>query len=123
MAKTTFGTNGQKKNRIAFCGLYCEECGRYERGKCPGCSMNEKATWCAVRKCCLENDYDSCADCTTFASAMDCRKFNNPVSKIFGFIFNSDRGKCIAYIKKNGYPAYAEQMDKLGRMSMKRKED
>ena len=120
MAKTTFGTDGLKSGNIAYCGLYCEECGRYKKEKCPGCEKNEKASWCSIRKCCMENSYRSCAECTSFSEPMECKKFNNPISKVIGFVFRSDRNKCISYIKKNGYAAYASHMDKLGRMSMKR---
>jgi hypothetical protein len=109
-----------KIGNIAYCGLYCENCGKYSKGKCPGCAGNEKATWCGVRKCCVENGYKSCADCATFADPMKCTQFNNPISKVIGFILRSDRGKCIQYIKKNGYGAFSSHMDQIDRMSMKR---
>lgn len=121
MAKTTFGTDGSKSSNIAFCGLYCEACGKYTKGKCPGCEKNEKASWCAIRKCCMDNSYRSCAECATFSNPMDCKKYNNPIAKVIGFLFNSDRSKGIEYIRKNGYGAFSKQMDELGRMSMKRK--
>ena len=40
---------------VAFCGLYCGACKAYLKERCPGCHDNEKATWCKVRTCCLEN--------------------------------------------------------------------
>ncbi|MBN2144478.1 MAG: DUF3795 domain-containing protein, partial [Candidatus Aureabacteria bacterium] len=51
---------------VAFCGLYCGACGRYLKNKCPGCVGNEKAAWCSVRTCCLENHFSSCAECRDF---------------------------------------------------------
>lgn len=120
MGKTVSGAEGSKSNNIAFCGLYCEECGKYKKEKCPGCAKNERASWCTVRKCCMENSYRSCAECTAFPDPMECSIFNNPVSKVIGFLFNSHRGKCIQYIKKNGYGAFSSHMEGLGRMSMKR---
>ncbi len=95
------------KNLIAYCGLYCGACKKYLKGTCPGCKENVKATWCKVRSCCIENIYLSCADCTTFSSAKDCKKFNNIFSKFFALIFKSDRNACINHIKDNGYNSYA----------------
>ena len=94
---------------IAFCGLYCGACRSYLNGKCPGCRDNVKATWCKVRTCCLENRLQSCADCNTI-EPMECRKYNNFISKVFGVLFNSDRPACIENIKAIGYQAFAEEM-------------
>jgi hypothetical protein len=109
------------KGLVAFCGLYCGECKAYKKRKCQGCKKNEKALWCKVRKCCLENGKLSCADCRIVASATDCRKFNNIFSKLFGFIFRSDRQACINMIKEKGYEAYAAEMAKRRKHSMKKK--
>lgn len=105
---------------IAYCGLYCEACGKYMKGKCPGCAKNEKATWCGVRNCCIGNGFKSCADCRTFSDPFECKEFHNPISRVIGFIFRSDRRGCIEYIKNNGYDAFAKHMAGQGRMSMKR---
>ncbi|MCX6761958.1 MAG: DUF3795 domain-containing protein [Candidatus Moranbacteria bacterium] len=109
------------KNLIAYCGLYCGECGRYLKGKCPGCQKNAKATWCKIRKCCIESGKLSCADCTVHATASECKKFNNMISKLFAFIFGSDREACINMIKEKGYDGYAEEMTKRGAQSLKKK--
>lgn len=109
------------KNLVAFCGLYCGECKAYKKGKCPCCQKNEKATWCKVRSCCLENGICSCADCKTFANVSDCKKFNNFFSKLFAFVFGSDRKACINMIKEKGYEAYAEEMTKRGSQTIKKK--
>lgn len=105
---------------IAYCGLYCEACKRYINGKCPRCGKNEKASWCGIRKCCINNEYKSCADCATYNDPDECKQFNNWISRVIGFLFRSDRRGCIEYIKKNGYEQYAEYMSSEGRMSMKR---
>lgn len=109
------------KNLIAYCGLYCGECKAYKIGKCPGCQKNEKASWCKVRKCCIEGGKLSCADCKVYASASECKKFNNIISKLFSLIFGSDRQACINMIKEKGYDGYAEEMSKRGAQSLKRK--
>ena len=95
---------------IAYCGLYCGACGKYTKGSCPGCVENSKATWCKVRSCCMEHSYKSCADCTQYTNAMNCKKFNNFISKIFAVVLRSDRQACIAMIKEKGYENFAAYM-------------
>ena len=94
---------------IAACGLYCGACPRYTKGKCPGCAKYDKATWCGVRKCCREHGYLSCADCTLMPLE-ECRKFNNFMAKIFGFIFRSDRHGCIRRLREAGPEQFVKEM-------------
>jgi hypothetical protein len=105
---------------VAYCGLYCGACRAYRKGRCPGCAENEKAGWCKIRACCIENDYTSCAACTQFANVADCKKFDNFLAKVFGFVFRSDRKACIARIKEIGAEAYAAEMAAQGRQSIRR---
>ena len=98
------------KELVAYCGLYCGACGRYLSGKCPGCKKNEKASWCAPRKCCIEKGYLSCAECEEFSDQNECKKFNNFISKIFKVIFGSNRRACLRRIKEIGYENYAKEM-------------
>jgi len=105
---------------IAYCGLYCGACRRYTSGKCPGCHDNVKATWCRLRSCCMENNIASCADCKTVGHAQ-CEYFNNFMGKLFGVLFNSDRGKCIERIKEVGYLAYSVEMAEKGAQTIKRR--
>ena len=106
-------------NLIAFCGLYCGSCKSYLNGKCPGCRDNVKATWCKIRECCQENNLKSCADCNS-VELMECKKFNNFISKAFGYIFNSDRPACIYRIRETGYDDYAIEMAVSRRQTIKR---
>jgi len=69
----------------------------------------------------MENGRMSCADCQVFATASECKKFNNIFSKLFGFIFGSDRQASVDMIKEKGYEAYAEEMTKRGTHSAKKK--
>jgi hypothetical protein len=107
-------------NLIAYCGLYCAACRGYLKGSCPGCQKNEKATWCKVRSCCINNNYQSCTDCKEFSNSMDCRKYNNFMSKTFGFIFRSDRAACITKIKELGYENFAVYMTENKLQTIKR---
>jgi hypothetical protein len=105
---------------VAYCGLYCGACGSYLKEKCPGCHENEKAKWCAIRTCCADNGYLSCADCKEFENPADCKKFNNLMAKIFGLIFRSDRLACIRQIKELGVQGHADKMAAIRRQSIKR---
>jgi len=105
---------------VAYCGLYCGACRRYLSDKCPGCRENQKATWCKLRTCGIENGYASCAECTAFSDPKECRKFNNFMSTLFGFIFRSDRAACIRQIRELGIQAHADRMSALGQHTIKR---
>jgi len=98
---------------VAACGLYCGECRMYLNGKCEGCKNNIKAEkWCKVKNCCKENSYKSCAECNTYTDVNSCKKFNNFFSKLFAFLFGSDRKWCIEEIRKTDYEQYIEKMHK-----------
>jgi hypothetical protein len=105
---------------VAKCGLYCAACPKFAQNKCAGCHENQKAGWCKVRTCCLENGYASCADCNTFTDPVACKKYHNIMGRLFGLIFNSDRARCIQEIKSLGYESFACQMAKRKRMTFKR---
>ncbi len=106
---------------IAMCGLYCGACPRFLKEKCSGCLKNKKASWCKLRTCCIEKNIPSCADCDEFEAAINCKKYNNFMAKMFGFIFNSDRAACISKIKEIGYENFAERMYENRQMTFKRK--
>lgn len=108
------------ENLVSFCGLYCGACRRYLEEKCKGCRENLKAAWCQVRSCCLKNQFGSCADCRDFTEVNDCRKFNNFISKLFGFLFRSDRRAGIQLIKKAGKKQFAEKMALASTHAMRR---
>lgn len=105
---------------VAYCGLYCGACGAYLKERCPGCHGNEKATWCKVRRCCLERHFSSCAECTEFPNAMDCRKYNNFMSRMVGMLLRSDRAACIRQIREVGVGRHAEKMASTGRQTIRK---
>jgi hypothetical protein len=106
---------------VSYCGLYCGACPSYKKGRCPGCAGNDKAAWCKVRSCNIQKCLTSCADCDEFEEVNDCKKFNNFISKMFALVLNSNRRKGILFIKSNGREAFAENMIKLDRVSLKRR--
>lgn len=109
-----------KIDLLAACGLYCGECGKYKKGKCEGCAKNEKATWCKIRLCNIENSYKTCAECTKYSDVNDCKYFNNIFSKFFSLVFKSDRKASIEMIKNSGPDAYISEMEKRGKMVCER---
>ena len=105
---------------VAYCGLYCGACKRYLKGGCPGCHETEKAKWCRIRVCCMDNQYASCADCKEFQNPDDCKKFNNLIARIFAIVFRSNRTACIEQIRELGIEGHANKMTEHRRMSIKR---
>lgn len=95
-------------NLIAACGLYCGACRKYLAEKCPGCRVNEAASWCKIRKCVRDNGFHSCAECNM--KVAECKTYSNFMAKLFAFIFRSDRPACIRFIKEHGEQAYADEM-------------
>lgn len=109
-----------KQELVSYCGLYCGNCKKFKKGKCQGCQSNSSATWCKVRTCNIDNKYKSCADCI-YPGINDCKKFNNPLAKLFGLVFNSDRAASIQMIKNEDYTTFVNQMIETGKMSVPRR--
>lgn len=105
---------------VAYCGLYCGECGKLKKGKCVGCYGNEKAAWCEIRKCCRENGYVTCADCKIIP-LQECKKYNNLFAKVIGFVTSTDRSKCIHRINEVGAEVFAKEMGEKKKMSIKKR--
>jgi len=105
---------------IAACGLYCGACGKFKKGKCPGCAGNEKASWCTVRTCCKEKNIATCAECDEFSDCRQCAKHNNFISRMIGLVLRSNRSACIRRIKEVGPVAYAQEMSEKNMQSIKK---
>ena len=105
---------------VSYCGLYCGSCSKYIKGKCEGCAKNEKATWCKIRKCCIEKGISFCAQCDAYSDLKDCKMFDNFVARMFEFVFKSDRKAGIKMIKETGYEDFAKFMTENKLVSMKK---
>ena len=105
---------------VAYCGLYCGACKSYLKGRCDGCHKNDKATWCSVRTCCRAGRLSSCAACADHPDPRQCAKFNNFMSRVFAFVFSSDRPACVAQIQRLGLEGHAESMARLRLQSIRR---
>ena len=95
---------------VSACGLYCGNCHKYRKGSCPGCAENDKASWCQIRGCVAQRGLSTCSGCQDFEDVDECRKFNNFVSRLFSFIFRSDRKASLKMIGEVGLPEYARKM-------------
>lgn len=105
---------------VACCGLYCGACKSYLHSKCRGCRENAKAAWCKVRSCCLEQQITTCAECSAFPNTTACNRYNNFISRLFGWVFDSDRAACIAQIKRIGLGGHAKAMAETKARTIKR---
>ncbi len=114
MTKTIY-----KLDWVAKCGVYCGNCKRLQAGKCGGCLENEKAGWCKIRSCCLENGLDTCADCSV-SNPRECSKYQNLIASAFAFIFRSDRPASIDYIRKHGRRAFISLMTEQKQMVIRK---
>lgn len=104
---------------VAYCGLYCGACKKYINSRCEGCYNNEKANWCEIRKCCIEHNYNTCADCQ-MTSSRECKKYNNIFARVISFILRTDRSKCIERIKEIGMEQFAIEMKNARCRSIKK---
>jgi len=60
--------NGEAKNLIGCCGLYCGLCSKYQSkapSRCIGCRLGEQHSWCSIWNCCVKkHGFESCTDCS-----------------------------------------------------------
>ena len=92
---------------VAYCGLYCGSCGSYRRGRCKGCLDGGGYSSCKVRASCIERGHRTCAECD---ECPDCRILDNFISKVFGFVFRTNRKANLRAIKEKDIEAWAEEM-------------
>jgi hypothetical protein len=60
--------NGEAKNLIGCCGLYCGLCNKYQSkapSRCIGCKSGEQHAWCSIWNCCAKkHGFETCAECS-----------------------------------------------------------
>ncbi len=95
---------------LAYCGLVCSDCGAFTKGKCQGCHSDKPMNLgCKVKPCSQEKNCTTCANCGDFEDLKECKKLNNFISKIFGFIFRSDRIGNLNRIREIGLDKFKEE--------------
>jgi hypothetical protein len=101
--------------QVACCGLVCSECGAFKKKRCQGCHSDRPMFRnCPVKKCVMECSHATCADCAEFADLKQCGKLHNWISRIFGFIFRSDRIGNLMSIRSQGFDSFKSQHSKQG---------
>jgi hypothetical protein len=73
-----------------------------------------------VRSCGIAAGYSTCADCAQHADPRECGKYHNWISRIFGFVFRSNRAACIDRVRVVGREEFAREMTQRGRHSLPR---
>ena len=101
------------KIELGCCGAYCRTCKEYIKRACKGCKIgydtNERditKAKCAVKVCCIEKGYSTCADCGTFN---DCTIVNSFYNKN-GYKYSKYRQNTL-YIKEHGYEEFMKVSD------------
>ena len=95
---------------IAYCGLCCTNCGAFKKGRCKGCQSEKPMNRnCKMKKCAIEHNYTTCAECSDFENFKDCKKLNNLISKFFGFVVGTDRIGNLQRIKEIGIEKFKEE--------------
>ena len=114
------------KNLVSRCGFNCEACSIFVKGKCKGCKGNTPDcavgyNACKVRPCCIKNGYSTCAECTKFKSAKDCKDYNPFMIRFGEFISQTCRWKGIEMIKEKGENGFLDFMREKNWVTMKRR--
>lgn len=107
------GQENGSKAIVACCGLVCSECGAFKKSRCQGCH-SEKPMFknCPVKKCVSDNSFKTCAQCGAYSNLKQCRKLHNPISRIFGFIFRTNRIGNLEQIRADGFEKFADCLRK-----------
>ena len=102
-------------NLVSYCGFYCGACPTFIKGKCEGCkgdspkcAVGYKA--CKVRPCCIDNEYNSCAECKKYNSVKDCKIYNPFLIRLGQFLTRTNRRKGIEIIKEKGEVEFVKFM-------------
>jgi hypothetical protein len=101
------------ETRVAACGLFCGNCGKLQRGRCEGCVVQPGLRRCRIRACAFERGFATCAECEEMET---CKILNNFISKIFGFIFRSDRMGGLRMIRDEGMEKFIAFKTAQGKM-------
>ncbi|HEY9167508.1 MAG TPA: DUF3795 domain-containing protein [Candidatus Kryptonia bacterium] len=97
------------ENLIAYCGLYCGSCTRYQSGKCGGCKEN-KASWCKVKPCNIKHGTSSCAECAIISDVSECKKYNPIFVRIFEALSKGSRRESVKLLKEKGGAEFSKYM-------------
>jgi len=109
---------------VACCGAYCKTCKEWVKGLCKGCKLGYKdgkrdlfRAKCAIKVCCLNRGFESCADCPDLDGCTVIGNFHDKS----GYKYRKYR-ESMDFIRTYGYAEFIGQADnwtgpygKLGR--------
>ena len=96
---------------VAYCGLVCNDCGAFKKNRCGGCYCEKPMNMgCKVKPCAVDRGYGTCAECCDFDEFADCKKLNNFISRIFAFIFKSNRIGNLKRIRQIGLDEFKREI-------------
>ena len=98
---------------VGCCGAYCRTCKPYNQGFCKGCKLGyatgardlSKAR-CAIKVCCMEHGYESCADCAELTTCETIGSFH-----VKGGYKYRKYAESIEFIRRHGYEEFMRQAD------------
>lgn len=96
------------KEAIGCCGAYCATCKVFKQKACKGCKLGYKdcsrditKVRCAIKKCCLQKKYTSCADCNRYNACETIQSFHNKESYKY-----KKYKEAVLYIRDHGYQKF-----------------
>lgn len=105
--------NLQSLLELGCCGACCKTCHEF-MVNCKGCKIgytsgerNIDKARCKIKICCINKEYNSCADCS---SLKNCSTINSFYSKN-GYKYRKYQ-ESIMYIKQNGYETFFKISEK-----------
>lgn len=100
--------------QIGCCGAYCGTCKVFKDGLCRGCKIGYSngerditKVKCKIKKCCISNNFISCADCEKYNTCETVQTFHNKN----GYKYKKYK-EAIVFLKANGYDRFLEIADK-----------
>ncbi len=93
---------------IGCCGAYCGTCLVMRAGTCRGCKTgygtggrDPARIRCRIKRCCMERQFTSCADCPDFDACGTIQNFHGKT----GYKYKKYR-EAIRYIREHGYERF-----------------
>lgn len=94
---------------IGACGLFCTNCGKFQRNRCQGCQLQPGSRRCPVRLCCAGRRITTCAECFDFESPRDyseCRKLNTFTARTASLFTGVNRLLALDILRDHGLERY-----------------
>lgn len=101
---------------LGCCGAYCRTCKVFAAKACKGCKIGYEngerditKAKCSIKRCCMEKQLFSCADCPEYDECPTIQEFHNHQGYKYG-----KYKQAIEYIRANGYEKFFQLADAWG---------